>query len=209
MGRHAADVMVKLNVRVPRGIQAYWDIIRELREFTIHDIDQRCAVEKDVIGDFVRRLARAGYIIEVAEGDDDAKVYTLIKDQAEAPHLKRDGSPAAEPGKGRDYMWRAMRMLNDFDAEDLASASCVDGFTVHLRTAKDYIYHLHKAGYLAMVSPAINGHKAGTGKLSRYKLRPDRRTGPLAPQIQRTKFVFDRNLQRVVTTNIESDGGDK
>ncbi|MEW6490806.1 MAG: hypothetical protein AB1578_23205, partial [Thermodesulfobacteriota bacterium] len=52
--------------------------------------------------------------------------------------------------------------------------------------AEHYCRYLAKAGYLARV-----GHR-------RYRHLPRRRTGPLPPQIQRVRQVFDPNTGEVV-----------
>ncbi|SBW11990.1 conserved hypothetical protein [uncultured Alphaproteobacteria bacterium] len=145
MGRHAADVLARLNIRVPRGNQAYWEIIRELRTFTITDIERRCNVQRDTIGDYVRRLAKAGVI--VTEGKTgDAVVYRLVADQPDAPAVRRDGTLTAPPGIGQERMWRSMKMLKTFDAGELAAAASVGDTTVSTNTAADYIKNLYRAG---------------------------------------------------------------
>lgn len=197
MGRIASDVLAKLTVRVPRGQQAYWEIIRELRTFTISEIDARCFVHRDTIGDYVRRLVKAGFL--VVEGNrGDAVVYRLEIDQPNAPRVRRDGTLAAEPGIGQDRMWRSMKMLKTFTAEELASSASIEDETVTVGTAKEYIKHLQRAGYLAVVIAATPGYRPGTGNPARYRLRPDMITGPLAPQIQRTDWVWDPNRKAVM-----------
>ncbi|SBW13050.1 conserved hypothetical protein [uncultured Alphaproteobacteria bacterium] len=146
MGRHAADVLARLNIRVPRGNQAYWEIIRELRRFTITDIEQRCNVDRRVIGDYVRRLAKAGVVITDGK-TGDAVVYRLVADQPDAPAVRRDGTLTTPPGLGQERMWRSMKMLKTFDAAELAAAASIDDVPVSLETAKNYITHLLRVGY--------------------------------------------------------------
>jgi Mn-dependent DtxR family transcriptional regulator len=208
MGRHSAIVEVQLNARVPRGQQAYWDIIRELREFTLSDIDRRCNVARDTIGDYLRRLVKAGFI--KADGmSGDAITYKLVKDQLEAPRVKRDGSVARKIGLGTDCMWRSMKMLDTFDAEELAAAASTELHTVKPGTAKDYITRLHQAGYLVIITEAMPGHKPNTGQLARYKLPMHMRTGPRAPQVMRTKFVFDPNTQKIMGKTVDAERDSK
>ncbi len=203
MGRHAADVLARLNIRVPRGNQAYWEIIRELRRFTITDIEQRCNVDRRVIGDYVRRLAKAGVVITDGK-TGDAVVYRLVADQPDAPAVRRDGTLTTPPGLGQERMWRSMKMLKTFDAAELAAAASIDDVPVSLETAKNYITHLLRVGYLALLVPAKPGYKPGTGNPARYRLRPDMVTGPLAPQIQRTDWVWDPNRKCVMGPEAQS-----
>lgn len=197
MGRHAADALARLNVRVPRGNQAYWEIIRALRTFTISDIEKRCNVDRRIVGDYVRRLAKAGAIVTEGESGD-AIIYRLVVDQPDAPAVRRDGSLTTPPGLGQEQMWRTMKMLKTFDAAELSASASTDTVGVSVDTAKNYITHLLRAGYLVVVVPGKPGYKPGTGNSARYRLRPDMITGPLAPQIQRTDWVWDPNRKQVM-----------
>lgn len=198
MGRHTADALVRLNVRVPRGQQAYWDIIRDMRTgITITAIERQCNVDRRVIGDYVRRLAKGG-ILEPIGLQGDAIVYRLTMDQADAPCVRRDGTLAVKPGRGQDRMWRTMKMLRDFTVAELSTAATLPDELVTVATAADYVKHLARAGYLATVRDARPGYKPGTGIPARYRLRPEMNTGPLAPQIQRTDWVFDPNRKQAI-----------
>lgn len=188
MGRHAADVTVKLTARVPRGQQGFWEIVRALHrqagEFSAHDVELRSNVHRSTVADFIRRLVKGGYLEEVRQEPRPGHprpIYRLLRDQPEAPKLRRDGSPAIDQGRGQDQMWRAMKMVERFTAPDLVLLSSTADYRVTRETAKAYIKHLHLAGYLNRLAKGV------------YRLRPDRNTGPLAPQVMRTPFVFDPN----------------
>lgn len=189
-----ADVKARLTVRVPRGQQAFWEIMRELRTFTLGDVEQRCNVHRDTIGEYVRRLAKAK-IVAATDKRGTEIVYRLLVDQADAPSVRRDGTLTIPQGIGQERMWRSMKMLKTFDAPELAAAASLDDVTVTTATAADYIKNLYHAGYLSVVTPAKGG---GTGYPARYRLRPNMITGPLAPQIQRTQWVWDPNRKCVM-----------
>jgi len=197
MARYPADVWARITVHVPRGQQGIWESLRARKRCTIADIHGEVSSDRASIRDYVKRLERAGYIAAVATAGN-AKVYELRRDQPEAPRLKRDGSPAKETGRGNDQMWRAMKMLGSFTHAELAVHASTEEVKVTPATARAYCEKLRRAGYLVIVRPAKNGHKRGTGQKAVYRLRPGRNTGPLAPQIQRTKYVFDPNTQEVV-----------
>lgn len=190
MARLSPEVMAEITVRVPRGQQWFWDIIRDLHrsqgEWTVRDIDGRSNTHTASIRDFLRRLERAGYIEVVREIPDPnrkpRKVYRLLRNQPEAPRLRRDGSPAKDLGRGQEQMWRSLRMLGVVTVRDLAVAASTEETRVTVETARSYLKHLHAAGYLKRL------------ERGRYRLRPDRNTGPLAPQVRRCDFVFDPNL---------------
>ncbi len=190
MARHPADVMATLTLRVPRGQQGFWEIIRDLhrrkKTWSVADIDGASNVAPATVRDFVQRLLKAGYIARAG-----AKKFRLVKDQPSAPRLKRDGSPAKEPGVGQDQMWRAMKMMKDFDKRELALAASTEGHRVSVIAAKDYIQNLDRAGYLILLAGAIPGRAAI------WRLKPAMNTGPLAPQVQRTSYIYDPN-RRVV-----------
>lgn len=190
--------MVKLTIRVPRGNQGFWEIIRELRTFTITDIDGRCNTHRQTIRDFVKRLEKGGYVRAVGNVEHDAIQYELVKDQPEAPRLRRDGTDAQDMGRGQDQMWRAIKMLGEFTARDIAIHASTDQVKVRLNSAQSYLKHLHRAGYLMVSRPAKPGHKPGTGEMAAYRLIPNMNTGPMAPQVQRTEWVFDPNRRQVM-----------
>lgn len=206
MPKHSPHIMVELTAKVPRGHQGFWDVIRELHqqqgEWTVADIDARCNVAKDTIRDFLRRLTVAKFIEVVREEPAGprkaAKVYRLVRNQVEAPKLRRDGSPAKDLGRGQDQMWRTMKMHERFSAADLALLSSTSDIKVTQSTAASYVKHLLAAGYLKRVSRGV------------YRLRPDRNTGPLAPQIYRSDFVFDPNIKKGFgpTGGVGVDGGE-
>jgi hypothetical protein len=196
MARRPAPELARLTVRIPVGSQGIWALIRELRIFLPADLTHsRLAADPSTIADYCRRLTRAGVLERAEDG-----LLTLVRDQPEAPRLRRDGSPAAEQGRGQEQMWRAMKMLAEFDALDLAAAASTDEVRVKPATATAYLKHLKAAGYLMVICPAQPGRgRAGGGAQARYRLKPGMNTGPLAPQIETTDYVYDPNTGRVMT----------
>ncbi|MBK8157954.1 MAG: hypothetical protein IPK59_03910 [Rhodospirillaceae bacterium] len=201
MARHAADVMVQITARVPRGNQGFWEIIRDLhrkkKRWTVLDVDGHSNVALGTVNDFVQRLLKGGYIVRDGAFGKSA-AFRLVKDQPDAPYLRRDGTAARELGLCQDQMWRAMKMLARFDARDLALYASTEDVPVKQLTAKSYIARLYRAGYLIMVTEGKPGHRPGTGTLATYRLLPAMNTGPLAPQIQQTDWVWDPNKRLVM-----------
>ena len=193
MGRrpvHEAVLTVPL-----RGHQHFWSAMREKRRFTIADIDGAGNARRDTVRDYVRRLERAGILAKVAVRPvpgTDADIYAIVRDPGpEAPSVRRDGTIVARQGLGNEQMWRSMKMLGRFTYRDLAVHASTDEVRVSPTAAKDYIKHLAHAGYLAAVSPAQAPARPAVYRLCRN-------SGPLAPMIQRTKWVWDPNLRRVM-----------
>jgi hypothetical protein len=190
MARKPADIVARIAVRIPYGHQGLWEEIRQQRRFTIVSLMERVEANRTTVTGYLKRLELAGFI-----RPDDGGGWGLVNDQPQHPRLRRDGTPAAETGLGQEQMWRSMKMLSDFDARDLAAAATTDAVAVAATTAKSYLSQLYRAGYLLRVAVARRGRKGG---LARYRLKPAMNTGPLAPQIQATDFVFDPNTRKVM-----------
>lgn len=185
------------------GYEAAWAAMRELKLFTRADLvihiakNKSWSVNDSTVKDYIYRLNKGGYL-EVANVDKKGgarRLYTykLIRDVGvNAPRLQRDGS-VSTMGMGRLNLWRSMKILKEFDYRELSATATNELVTVKEIEAKDYVFHLEKAGYLKKVKPANNA-----GSLARYCLIPSKFTGPKAPQIQRVKQVYDPNLQQVM-----------
>jgi len=126
MARHPAHVMVALTVRVPRGQQGFWEVMRRLHrergEFTAAQVDGASNVDSGTVHDFIRRLVKGGWLQVVREEPTTGtprRVYRLAKDQPDAPRLRRDGTPAVRVGRGQEQMWRAMKMLDRWSVREL------------------------------------------------------------------------------------------
>jgi hypothetical protein len=81
------------------------------------------------------------------------------------------------------------------DYRQLAAFASTQRNPISQASAKTYVLALASAGYLECVQPAVKGGKALP---ARYRLIPAMDSGHRAPMIQRTKSVFDPNLNKVV-----------
>ncbi len=184
--------------------EALWAAMRRLGRFTVRQVTDETRLGLDTARDYVRGLELAGYLKRagIAEGTGQgvarrAVVYELVRDVGvEAPRVRKDGTEVTQ-GRGREQMWRTMKVLGEFSARDLAIHASTEEHSVSLKEAKHYIRYLVKAGYLAVVRT--------TGLAWRYRLLPSKNTGPRAPMIQRVRQVFDPNLGRVIWRS--GDGG--
>ncbi|MCK5295927.1 MAG: hypothetical protein KAJ75_03470, partial [Alphaproteobacteria bacterium] len=110
----------------------------------------------------------------------------LVKDVGiKAPRVTRDGKIVTQ-GKGTEQMWRTMRMLKAFTADELAVMASTEEIQVKPQTAKSYLKHICKAGYITVIST----------RPKRYRFA--RWTGCQPPMIQRLKTVFDPNLRQIM-----------
>jgi len=193
-----------LTVPVPSNYQGFWDIIRQVgragKSWSILDVLGLTSggVKAQSIREYVNKLLSGGYVTTtgIVKGSQQSLLYKLVKDQPEAPGLNRDGSPTKDRGIGRSQMWRSMKMLQAFNARELALYASTDDVKVTFETAQQYLTQLRRAGYLAEVSPAQLGGRYP--RPATYRLIPTMNTGPLAPIVTRTDWVWDQNRRQVM-----------
>lgn len=183
-----------------------WAAIRALKHFKYVDVADYVVkhapaearvrrIDEDTIRSYVVALWNAGYVSgqeERRKGRYEQAVFCLERDTGvHAPRLTRAGEPVTQGG-GRLAMWRVMRKVRSFTRRSLAVAASVEGNLVGEEEANTYVHFLTKAGYLAVAVPGRPNHPEV------YSFVPSRDSGPLAPQIQRVRHVYDPNLGIVV-----------
>lgn len=174
----------------PYGRRAVWQAIRELQVFTAMEVRLRIPhVKGSLVDDYLALLVRGGFVERgpmvkgMGLGCGKVRQFTLLRDTGvEAPRLRKDGSPV--PPTAQQHMWLAMKILGTFTVDDLLSSAATGNVPVHSHTAELYVSHLHNAGYLV--------------KLNADAYMLVNNTGGLAPMIQRTKCVFDPNLNKIM-----------
>ncbi|MBF0165656.1 MAG: hypothetical protein HQM01_14330 [Magnetococcales bacterium] len=189
MSRKPAYIEAQLQVRVSRGYQGVWEIVRERKfPFTVQDITADTNSSETTVRQYLASLKLAGYLNPVKIQGDPRFFFSRAVDFGPiAPRLRRDGTPVGEMGRGQDNMWRTIKMLKSFSPLEVAIHASTDDVQVSEGAAKSYLARLAWAGYI----------KRERGDTGRYRFLPSWDTGPLAPQIMRTKFVFDPNLKEV------------
>lgn len=189
-----------------RGLQTprerVWNAILSVgadgAQFDRDTIQDHCSpmVSRTLVEDYTDDLEKGGFIQRVPGTGTREKVlqtalkFTLIKAQGIAPRVSAKGEKVTQ-GSGTEAMWRAMKVLGTFDHNDIARAATLGSVVVKPQTAKSYVGHLARAGYLITVRPAKPGTPA--------KHRLDKNTGMHAPAITRMKVVFDRNTGQLAT----------
>lgn len=173
----------------PQGMDGIWAEIRRLNIFTKREIHDNTDIPNKTITDYVKRLMAGGYIEEHGSFEETGR-YVLVRDAGvHPPRIRPNGQPVTQ-GKGTANMWRSMRMLGQFTPRDIVAHSNTDTVTVSDATAQSYCSMLLKARYLRVVQKAVPGKRQATYRFVRN-------TGPLPPQIQRVKQVFDPNIREV------------
>lgn len=197
MSRKPAD-----KLRPDQTRQAIWELIRNVKIFTINDILYGVGLSRDTVLDYLTGLVAAGFLVKQYDGPN----YTQVRDNGqEAPKVRKDGS-AVTQGMAREKMWIAMGIHSQkgttFTVRDLTIASTAE-IPVAESDAKHYCNHLHQAGYLTIV-------KAGSpGKLAIYRMPPNKWTGPRPVQIQRTRRCYDPNTGAAAHIGVISvEGGE-
>lgn len=206
-----------INVPLKHGYlthrEAIWAAIRSFDGlFTNNDIQQKTGCNKDTVqsyltglinGDYLERHGREPY--QPKPGCAPAPTafrpyrYLLVKDVGvEAPRVNKHGEEVYQ-GRGREQLWRTMRILGEFCIQDLAVHASTENVQVKFEEAKTYVSFLKSAGYLVISQPRSKGRS------TRYRFVPGRYSGPKPPMIQNIKQVFDPNLGIVVWTQ----GGDQ
>lgn len=179
-----------------------WAAIRALGDgatFSGAEVSMLSEVHVDTVMTYVAGLVAGGYVEMSATRRPAGKrnrppfaLLSLVRDVGvEAPRVSKDGKPVTQ-GRGREQMWTTLRVLRNFNADELALAASTPEHVVSTEEAVYYVGALNKAGYLALTAPSKPGTKA------RFRFLRARNTGPRAPLIQRDKSVMDANTGEVV-----------
>lgn len=180
-----------------------WAAVRRAKTFTVAQIEAAincervgsARIETDTVRTYLRGLLSAGYVERIrpaisgrrADGGYGAAEYRLARDAGVCPpRVDGRGRPVTQ-GEAQQHLWQAMRRLRTFDYREAFIAASTDTVPIKPAAAKSYVMHLAHAGYLVVVAPSRPGTPA------RWRLPDARYTGPQAPQVQRTKRVWDPN----------------
>lgn len=188
--------MSSVTIKTPR--QRVWEAVREYRnDFTLLLVAGKGRMKIDACRDFLKSLRLAGFIEEThrvhagfQRGNTAQVHYRLVKDcGVHAPSVDKRGN-LIEVRAVNEAMWISLRINPQLNARTLSAAASTDVCPVSEETANSFLQSLNRAGYLDVVRTSSPGIQAV------YRLKPSMNTGPLPPQIQRTKRVWDANLNR-------------
>lgn len=178
--------------------EAIWTAIRRLKVFTSRRLYMETRCSRETIKEYLTGLTAAGYVSALTNAAPGPLEYALARDCGiDAPRVRRDGTEITQ-GRSRENMWRAMKIIGDFTYRDLAVHAATEETPVAEAEARDYCYHLHRAGYLALITAGKPGSRTTAGALTLYRLLPSKYSGPKPPMVQRVKQVYDPNLKKVV-----------
>lgn len=192
MSRRPADI-------APLARPMIWAAIRRMPEpITVTKVEEITGSNRKTILDYVKALTAGGYLEALESVAKGAKCWRLARDAGvDAPRLRSDGSPVTV-GVVNEQLWLGMEMLKEFTYLDLVQNASIK---VSELTAQTYCRALHATGYLRVLVPAA----PAKGRIARYRLV--RAKGPIPPQIQRVKTVWDPNSGEVFwpTQGLEDD----
>ena len=161
-----------------------WQVMREIHTFSAPELAKHTRYHASTISTYLQGLLAAGYLQAVQGTKPTAFTFAeQVTIPAEAPRVRKDGT-AVTQGQGRKNLWRTAKMAV------FASTPTV---SIAEKDAACYVHYLHQAGYLVLVKASKT-----TGGRARYRFVMARYTGPLAPQVQRVKQVYDPNTGQVV-----------
>jgi len=170
--------------------------------FSIAEIMVLSEQRDDTALTYVNGLVKAGHLTTTllqrrpaCRPRREFRRFALVRDVGvDAPRVTGEGEPV-EQGGGRDQMWRAVRILKEFDYRELAAAASTEKHRVSPEEAQTYCRHLKLGGYLAVTRPAAFGT---LGRAERLRFIRSRNTGPRAPLVTREKQVMDANTGAIV-----------
>jgi len=167
--------------------------------FSIAEIMVLSEQRDDTALTYVNGLVKAGYLTTTllqrrptCRPRREFRRFALARDVGvDAPRVTGEGEPV-EQGSGREQMWRAMKVLKDFDCRELAAAASTEPHPVSVEEVKTYARYLARAGYLQITL------RGGSHRARRYRFIRSRNTGPRAPIVTRQKQVLDANTGDIV-----------
>jgi hypothetical protein len=202
MSRKPAQIEL-IGGKSPR--QCIWDAVRHLDKksdapFTQSEVQARCHISSSQIRDYFKGLVKAGFISivgsEEVRGVCTRNSYRISRNNGvDAPRVDKAGNVLTE-GSANERMWGTLRRMfkgKPFNYTMLAAHASTSANPIAVGTAKAYVQALFKAGYIDVMSESRTGKRAA---IATYTLQRD--TGSRAPMIQRTKLVYDPNLNQVV-----------
>jgi hypothetical protein len=182
----------RLDVQIPATHDGLWALIRwfgsnsDADTLTVDDVIAavRGTIDARDVRAYCRSLEKAGILVPVLAIPDTPRFKVELR-HIETPRLRADGT--VMPGPRRHaLLWRSIKMLGLFTADNLAMAASLPDFAITPDQARRYADDLTAGGYLISQS------------LKLYRLKPDMNTGPAAPRVLRARFVWDANLCRIM-----------
>lgn len=171
------------------GRQEIWQAVKTMPEaVSVGAIVAQTGLHRSTVMRYLQALTEAGYLHYSPAPAGKPGEWRLARDAGyHAPRVRADGSEI-EQGEVSAQLWRGMHMLREFCFQDLIQNAAI---RIPEETAKAYCKALLACGYLRVIEPAF----PRKGRFARYRLI--RNHGPIPPQVQRVRAIFDPNCGTV------------
>lgn len=170
-----------------------WNTAVTMNEFRLIDLIDKTGMAESTIRRWVMQWRMSGAVVE--RGTDQLGKIFSVADRSSAS-MARLGARSDKVETAEGNMWRAMRMMREFSARDIAAHACTQTVPVHEGDALRYCDMLARAEYLRETRRALS-----SGRPALFRLIRD--TGPRPPRARRVTGVYDAN----VDTFIQLGGG--
>jgi DNA-binding IclR family transcriptional regulator len=191
-----------------RGEEAYWRFMLEADRngpWTCTDIATRAGVTSTRVQPFLLKLSKGGYVERVGSRPvrnmispgASAATWRVIRAVARAPRL--DDAGMLRPETANQILWRTMKMLKRFTAQELVAAASSPERPINPAAVKVLLSHYKRAKIVTATGAGLRKTPATytlTGTVS----------GDLAPQVCAARVVYDPNARAILT--VETAGGD-
>lgn len=173
-----------------------WAAIRQLKNFRVRDLEDKTRVHERTILSYLQVLTQAGILEKTkvsveGHGSLTRVEYTLLKDMGvNTPKFNKQGINLEDTIQAK--VWRAIRVTKKFSLKDMITIIADENKAPSASAVERYLVSLKTAGYLS---------KKKNDKI--YHLINN--TGPKAPQIKKTKQIYDPNLKSIVWDNSSDD----
>lgn len=169
-------------VLIPAGtltpLDRLWAAARKLVLFDLTDLWREAKVNEKTACDYLRGLTAAGYVELVDRGTRIGhRQFRLIHDiGATAPQVNKAGEPKKYNCQWCN-IWRAVRILREFSAEDVLAAASTSKCQIRLQYIYQRLSWLTNAGYLTKTRERARGVSV------RYRKVASRCASPTPPQL--------------------------
>ena len=186
--RESKDLRSKVEIALPKGEVAIWEMIQKLDKegsWSTADISRFVGSSPKVVLHYVVRLDAAGFVKRVGRSQERGTphLYQIARPSIFAPRVSSSGEIL--PELIIETLWRTMRMLKTFQAEDLAAYLAETGRAPNIKSIRVYLWRLHGGGILALAGPRSQRQE--------QRFRLVRIPGPRAPKILTANVVWDPN----------------
>lgn len=182
------------DLKEKRGEEFLWRAMMDRNtfgSFAISDVYGKDARgSKNAPQHYLKRLIEAGFVECVGDRDPvkpsrvGAKLYRILIKRQSAPRIGSDGKEL--PERAIDTLWRTMKMVSRFTADELADMASTKDKPIQTSTARRYLDALARVGILS---------RHDQGSVTYILLK---NVGGGAPRILRGHVVFDPNSLQVI-----------